>query len=75
MYLCACILYISILLQGTFLWDHSLTQVYYSNWANGEPNDYEGDEDCATKDGYYMYQWNDRPCDCKDCKDCKALCQ
>ena len=58
--------------SGTFLWDHSLTQVYYSNWASGEPNNQEG-EDCAVK---YLnggqYQWNDLPCDDLNCK---ALCQ
>ena len=42
-------------------WEDS-SEVGFTNWDNGEPNDYGGvDEDCTElhKSGF----WNDNPCD------------
>ncbi len=47
-------------LEGTFVWvDGSLPD--YAHWADGEPNDADGSEDCAHL--WPEGTWNDRPCD------------
>lgn len=52
-------------------WDDS-TEVSYTNWDNGEPNDYGGvAEDCTElhKSGF----WNDNPCETLYPYMCKAI--
>jgi hypothetical protein len=34
----------------------------YEGWANGEPNDQGGDEDCVERRKGFDWQWNDLPC-------------
>ena len=47
--------------EGTWVWSPSNTPLSYTNWANGEPNNSGGREDCLEfrKDG----TWNDERCD------------
>ena len=50
-----------------FVWSDG-TPWDYSNWAQGEPDDYKGDEDCTHmwESGHLpvveRHKWNDRPC-------------
>lgn len=47
--------------EGTFVWSATGEPLTYSNWYQGEPNDYGGDEDCVLA---FVGQgsWNDVPC-------------
>ena len=53
--------------EGTFVWSDG-NAVSFQNWAPGEPNDHEHDEDCATavygklSDYEYHKNWNDLAC-------------
>ena len=41
------------------------TELTYSNWMDGQPDDYDGEEDCANlylTSGEREGLWNDRPC-------------
>ena len=45
--------------EGTWVWSDGST-VGYTNWAPGEPNSYEGDEDCAIFwSGGEYWKWYD----------------
>ena len=53
--------------DGKFVWgDGTPLEGHYTNWANGEPNDHRGNEDCvhmyAKKSNLESF-WNDMPCD------------
>jgi len=45
--------------EGTFVWSDG-TEVDYTNWSGGEPNNWSGDEDCTVvrSNG----SWNDLSC-------------
>ncbi|XP_069117060.1 lectin BRA-3-like [Argopecten irradians] len=49
--------------EGDFVWENSGDALQYTNWREGEPNQWEGyPENCVemkVEDG----QWNDVPCD------------
>ena len=47
--------------EGTFIWTDG-TDVNYTNWGEGEPNDYYG-EDCTHIREDFL-TWNDIACDC-----------
>ena len=49
--------------EGTFEW-YDKSPLIYTNWNNGEPNDYNNDEDCVQifANGF----WNDFPCSSGD---------
>ena len=45
--------------EGTWLWTDD-TEVNYTNWADGEPNNSGNNEDCGGQ--YSNEEWNDAPC-------------
>lgn len=40
-----------------------LLQVNFQKWANGEPNNYDGNEKCGVFYGYNDMKWNDIFCE------------
>merc|ERR1712168_345397 len=48
--------------EGDWLWTHSKEPFTYSNWADGQPNDYDGKRNCAMLDRRYQYKWSDGTC-------------
>ena len=51
--------------EGGWEWTSSSCAPGYTPWADGEPNDYDGAEDCAMVCPHYAptgYGWNDGPC-------------
>ena len=46
--------------EGNFEWFDGTPISYYNNWGNGEPNNYNGNEDCTEM--YASLLWNDAPC-------------
>lgn len=48
-------------IEGTFEWSSGSTATY-RNWAAGEPNDFNGVEDCGAIQSNLGYQWNDDNC-------------
>ena len=47
--------------RDNFVWSDG-TPWNYTNWAETQPDDYKGHEDCAQIWEFYGEQWNDRPC-------------
>ncbi|XP_070535732.1 macrophage mannose receptor 1-like [Ptychodera flava] len=48
--------------EGVFVWsDGTPYDPSQANWASGEPNDFNSNEDCCEMTGYDGY-WNDRDC-------------
>jgi len=64
-----------LLSEGNFIWETSHTDLDYSNWDEGEPNDEFGDEDCVII--WLGYKWNDHYCgdDSHNSVPIHALCQ
>ena len=50
--------------DGTWRWQESNKEPSYTNWAEGEPNDLNGDADCCMKQCSTdpKCKWNDYPC-------------
>ena len=46
---------------NNFVWSDG-TPWDYSNWDQGQPDDYNGNEDCAHLWEHNGITWNDRPC-------------
>ena len=47
--------------NDSWVWSDCSTWDYNLGWAQHEPNDYHGNEDCV--EYYYpQFKWNDRPC-------------
>ena len=44
--------------EGSWNWDRNRSPLTYSNWANGEPNNANGNQDCLKFDGL----WYDESC-------------
>ena len=64
--------------EGKFEWQHSFTPLgEYNNWDAGEPDDYEGKEDCVMIWGRFNWSWNDFGCDhnLDGTEEIHALCQ
>ncbi|VDI06191.1 Hypothetical predicted protein [Mytilus galloprovincialis] len=49
--------------EGTFVWASDNRNVTLFNWANGEPNDVNGGEDCVNVHINLEFLWNDSACD------------
>jgi len=45
--------------EGTYVWADG-SSLEYTNWASGEPNDWQGSEDCVGM--YTSGEWNDYSC-------------
>lgn len=58
--------------EGTFLWAGSGAAPGYTRWADNEPNNAGGDENCVATDYAFIGGWNDFDCEavlpfvCKD---------
>jgi hypothetical protein len=48
--------------EGTYVWAESSVPVTYTSWADSEPNDANGEEDCVTTDYAFIGGWNDISC-------------
>ena len=48
--------------EGRWAWTNGSTLTYSSAWANNEPNDWGGGEDCAEGNFRGPRQWNDAKC-------------
>jgi hypothetical protein len=46
--------------EGKWKWSSTGTPLSYTNWYSGEPNDWEGNEDCT--EFYSNGKWNDGNC-------------
>ena len=46
--------------EGVFRWIGSDQPLIYTNWGTGEPNNYNGEEDCLLMSQYE--DWNDVRC-------------
>ena len=44
--------------EGTWKWSSTGTPLSYTNWYSGEPNNYQGNEDCV----HFSGKWNDVNC-------------
>ena len=52
--------------EGTFTWESDNSEVGYTNWNWGEPNNAWGSEDCALlRKAMFSYKWSDSNCDGK----------
>ncbi|MEE2903227.1 MAG: lectin-like protein [Myxococcota bacterium] len=48
--------------EGLWAWTNGSTLTYSSSWANNEPNDWGGGEDCAEGNFRGPRKWNDAKC-------------
>ncbi|CAG2234627.1 unnamed protein product [Mytilus edulis] len=48
--------------EGTWRWIYDKTTVEFTNWSKEEPNNYNGNENCADMAKRLSYKWNDRSC-------------
>ncbi|CAG2186837.1 unnamed protein product [Mytilus edulis] len=48
--------------EGTWRWIYDKTTVEFTNWSKEEPNNYNGNENCADMAKRRSYKWNDRSC-------------
>ena len=46
--------------EGTFVWLSDKSEVAWTDWYSGQPNNYDGKQHCMA---YYKNQWNDDKCD------------
>ncbi|WAR23857.1 PLC-like protein [Mya arenaria] len=49
--------------EGEFRWAGSDRRVTITDWHSGQPDNYEGAEDCVHTDGERTGTWNDEDCD------------
>ena len=65
--------------EGTFRWVESHQTPSYTNWESGEPNNHDGNEDCAAKvwQTFHVGGWVDLSCDinANEIDEILALCQ
>ena len=45
--------------EGTFVWESDKTEVTYTEWDDGEPNDWKGKQDCVHLRKAKLHRWND----------------
>ena len=46
--------------EGTWKWSSTGTPLSYTNWRQGQPNSWNGDQDCVEVDS--SGEWNDHNC-------------
>nr|XP_022333990.1 lectin BRA-3-like [Crassostrea virginica] len=49
-------------MEGTWVWEPDGHMFLYSNFAQGRPNNYQG-ENCLSKEHGHSYKWDDDDCD------------
>ena len=50
--------------EGEWVWSLTGKAIEFSNWINGQPDNYYGREHCLTlRRKGYEFRWNDMPCD------------
>lgn len=47
--------------EGRWVWTEGHEAYNYSNWFKGEPNDYDGNQDCVIM-GAFSKRWDDQDC-------------
>jgi hypothetical protein len=52
--------YNDLTVEGYWDWDGPFAT--YTNWGNGEPNNYNGNEDCGMLNAFGNSLWNDAGC-------------
>lgn len=60
-------------LPGTWIWSTTKRQPAYSHWGQGQPNDFNGQQNCATMDRNHMFNWTAANCETKADFVCEAL--
>ena len=45
------------------MWSESNSPATWTNWAAGEPDSLNGDEDCVAMANWLAHTWIDTPCD------------
>ncbi|XP_063417332.1 perlucin-like, partial [Mytilus trossulus] len=48
--------------EGVWIWSHSQNLITFTDWREGEPNNYNGNEHCLSLKEASGYAWNDGPC-------------
>jgi hypothetical protein len=48
--------------EGKWTWISDHSTINYTNWGKGEPNNYNGNEDCGVIHTRPVFTWNDVPC-------------
>merc|ERR1711936_857584 len=48
--------------EGRWIWQHSVEDAYFTNWADGFPDPGPNGYDCAYMDGPDRYLWSDEDC-------------
>ena len=65
--------------EGKFVWQHSFSPLgEYTNWFPGQPDNFNGDEDCVYQKYIDNWGWNDAICESNanyECVSIHALCQ
>ncbi|KAK3085754.1 hypothetical protein FSP39_008201 [Pinctada imbricata] len=52
-----------LLVEGHFVWASTQSDMDYTNWAKGEPNDLNGEDCVEIVHNSDNFTWNDAPCD------------
>jgi len=52
-------------MPGTWIWTSTKRTPSYVHWANNQPNDYNGQLNCASMDRAHGFNWTSIPCETK----------
>ncbi|KAK3105709.1 hypothetical protein FSP39_003936 [Pinctada imbricata] len=58
--------------EGIFKWYRSDTDLTFTDWNPGQPDDAGTNEDCMDLQGIFSYHWNDHNCDVRQHFICEA---
>ena len=49
-------------IEGDWVWESDKSKLLFSDWHDGEPNNYKNGDCCQIKWHNLLYRWNDEPC-------------